>query len=213
MPFTAETETTIEPMAEFKFTCPQCKQHIQCDASYVGSPINCPACKQSIVVPPVPPSVVAPGERVIQIKVSTLRMAGLLALSVLMAAGIIMAAVHFLAGPKTLTFKAYVDGSDIIKLRGGQLWIEHQDWQLPARMTINGKKWSPAWDGKTSQPYDLRPAFRPHNAEKIRLTKRLGRGAISIPERPTPANQETLSIKLDDGDFGAADWYEFVVSW
>jgi hypothetical protein len=41
-------------MAEFKFSCPQCGQHIQCDTSYSGTQINCPVCQQSIVVPQAP---------------------------------------------------------------------------------------------------------------------------------------------------------------
>jgi outer membrane lipoprotein-sorting protein len=56
-------------MAEFKFSCPQCGQHIQCDAGYSGSQITCPSCQQAIVVPqspqfaaaPPPPSASAPG--------------------------------------------------------------------------------------------------------------------------------------------------------
>ena len=38
-------------MPEFKFFCPNCGQHIQCDSRYVGSQINCPSCKQTIDVP------------------------------------------------------------------------------------------------------------------------------------------------------------------
>jgi hypothetical protein len=38
-------------MPEFKFFCPNCAQQIQCDKGYVGSQINCPACKQTIDVP------------------------------------------------------------------------------------------------------------------------------------------------------------------
>jgi len=41
-------------MAEFKFFCPQCGQQIQCDTSYSGTQIDCPVCKQSIVVPQPP---------------------------------------------------------------------------------------------------------------------------------------------------------------
>jgi DNA-directed RNA polymerase subunit RPC12/RpoP len=81
-------------MAEFKFTCPQCKQHIECDANYVGSQINCPACRQAIIVPPVPPKVAAPGERSIQIKVSTLRKTSLIGLCTLFAAGITVIALY-----------------------------------------------------------------------------------------------------------------------
>jgi len=47
-------------MAEFKFACPQCGQHIQCDSSYSGSQINCPSCHQAIVVPQAPRSAAAP---------------------------------------------------------------------------------------------------------------------------------------------------------
>lgn len=38
-------------MPDFKFTCPQCGQTIECDESYGGVQINCPACAQAIVVP------------------------------------------------------------------------------------------------------------------------------------------------------------------
>jgi Concanavalin A-like lectin/glucanases superfamily len=43
-------------MAEFKFFCPQCGRHIQCDTSYSGTQIDCPVCKQPIVVPQPPRS-------------------------------------------------------------------------------------------------------------------------------------------------------------
>jgi|GEM_PF-2014998 len=41
-------------MTEFKFSCPQCGQNIQCATSYSGKQVNCPACQQVIVAPPVP---------------------------------------------------------------------------------------------------------------------------------------------------------------
>ena len=47
-------------MAEFKFSCPQCGQHIACDVGYGGAQINCPTCKQAIVVPQPAPAAVAP---------------------------------------------------------------------------------------------------------------------------------------------------------
>jgi len=47
-------------MAEFKFSCPQCGQHIQCDTGYSGMQINCPTCQQAIVVPQAPRSAAAP---------------------------------------------------------------------------------------------------------------------------------------------------------
>ena len=80
-------------MAEFKFPCPQCGQNILCDDSHAGSPINCPECQQSIIVPAPPPGVATPGERVIQIKVSTLWRVAILSLGTLLVAGIVALAV------------------------------------------------------------------------------------------------------------------------
>jgi hypothetical protein len=45
-------------MSEFKFSCPQCGQHILCDPRWSGSEINCPACQQTLVVPAVGPPVI-----------------------------------------------------------------------------------------------------------------------------------------------------------
>lgn len=41
-------------MAEFKFSCPHCDQHILVDDGYAGVQINCPACLKLIVVPELP---------------------------------------------------------------------------------------------------------------------------------------------------------------
>ncbi|MCX6924361.1 MAG: hypothetical protein NT154_14275 [Verrucomicrobia bacterium] len=42
-------------MSEFKFSCPQCGQHIPCDPLWSGREINCPACQQALVVPSLEP--------------------------------------------------------------------------------------------------------------------------------------------------------------
>jgi hypothetical protein len=157
---------------------------------------------------------VAPsGERVIQIKVSTLRRTAIIGLCILLAVAIVGAPFYFLAGTRKMTFKAYVDGTDVIKLCGYSVWIEHQTWQLPNKITVNGKKWAAQWNGSTSAPYQLGWGFNQPRSENIKLTKLIGRGTITIMEMPTPENQESLSIQMDDGSFGGADWYEFVVSW
>jgi hypothetical protein len=200
-------------MTEFKFICPQCRREIKCAAGDAGAQINCPACQQTITVPMPPPSVVPVGERVIQIKVSNLQRAAMIGLCLLLAVGIVAGPVYYFAGPRKLTFKAFVDGTDVVKLRGPNLWIEHQTWQLPDQITVNGKKWSPQWNGGTSAPYKLGWGFYQRRAAKIKLTNQIGRGTITIKEMPNPENQETLSIQLDDGAYGGADWYEFVVAW
>jgi hypothetical protein len=39
-------------MAEFKFSCQGCGQHIQCDEQWCGRQISCPVCGASLTVPP-----------------------------------------------------------------------------------------------------------------------------------------------------------------
>lgn len=40
-------------MADMKFSCPQCSQHIECNEAWAGHQIECPACHSSIVVPQI----------------------------------------------------------------------------------------------------------------------------------------------------------------
>ncbi len=42
-------------MSEFKFSCPNCGQHMQGDAFWSGREINCPACQKPLVVPLLAP--------------------------------------------------------------------------------------------------------------------------------------------------------------
>jgi DNA-directed RNA polymerase subunit RPC12/RpoP len=37
--------------SEFKFSCPNCSQHIRCDRGYRGRKIACPACREQILFP------------------------------------------------------------------------------------------------------------------------------------------------------------------
>src|SRR5262245_49923849 len=116
-------------MAEFQFSCPKCRKKIQCDSTYVGSQIHCPICQQAIIVPPVKSSSAGP-----QVKTSTARTIAIIGVSVLAVIGIVLLAVHFLVGQKTVTFRAFVDGTDVVKMSGKKLWIEHQTWQRPAKV-------------------------------------------------------------------------------
>src|SRR5580658_9970113 len=41
-------------MSEFKFSCPDCQQHLQCDEQMSGLEIQCPNCHHLIGIPAVP---------------------------------------------------------------------------------------------------------------------------------------------------------------
>ena len=44
----------MNPVREFKFSCPVCHQHIRCDAASSGQIIGCPTCFRNIIVPQAP---------------------------------------------------------------------------------------------------------------------------------------------------------------
>ena len=47
----AATNNKTTTMSEFKFSCPHCDRHIQCDERYSGKQIQCPACDHLITIP------------------------------------------------------------------------------------------------------------------------------------------------------------------
>ncbi len=119
------------------------------------------------------------------------------------------------SGHHELTVKAFIDSRDVVKVSGNRLWFEHETGTLPGRnIFVNGTVWTPSWTSNVSTEFvGLNPAFRPRDPQKIQMTKRLGRGTVSVAEFPSPANEETLAVRIDDEEFGGADWYEFVISW
>ena len=127
-----------------------------------------------------------------------------------------IAGLVFVSGcgrPHVLAFRAVVDGSDVVKVSGDRLWIEHEEFQLPAQIFINGKPWHPVWTDKLSAPLqDLSPAFNPRDPMKVKLTQLKGRGSVSIIQLPNSANDQTLAFRIDDNQPGA-DTYEIRVSW
>ena len=124
--------------------------------------------------------------------------------------------------PGALRIRAFIDGSDTIKIRGNDLWYEHHKWDLPGKWQgrfdeptyVNGKAWKPQWHGSVSGPYqEVHPAFPRVTTEQIKLTKLAGRGSVSITETPNRENDYTLSVFLDDDRFAEAEWYEMLIEW
>ncbi len=125
-----------------------------------------------------------------------------------------------------LHIKAFIDGSDYIKIQGDSVWYEHNRWNLPGQWYdrrsntrhdeptyINAAAWKPQWQAKVSKPYHLTGTALPAETnDHIRLEKIKARSIVSVAETPNVGNNYTLSILLDDRGNGA-DWYEIVVKW
>jgi len=128
-----------------------------------------------------------------------------------------MACLAFVSGcgkPHVITFRAVVDGTDVVKVSGSQLWIEHEDFVKPSAMFVNGKPWHPVWTDKVSDQYQgLNPAFHPHDPMKIKITQLKGRGTVSIIQPLSTANDQTLAFRIDDDPFGGADTYQVSITW
>ena len=115
-----------------------------------------------------------------------------------------------------ITVRAYIDGSDVIRVSGHRLWIEHDTGALPGKLIyINGQTWTPTWttNGVSSEFDGLNPPFRARLGQNIQVTRKIGRGVVSIEQFPSADNEQTLAVRVNDDDFGGADWYEIVISW
>jgi hypothetical protein len=140
------------------------------------------------------------------------RVIQVMALMLLGIAGLVF--VNGCGRPHVLAFRAAVDGSDVVKVSGSQLWIEHEEFEQPTQIFINGKPWHPAWTDKVSEHFqDLSPAFYPGSSAKVQLTRLKGRGTVNIIQLPTSANDQTLAFRIDDNSQGGADAYQINVSW
>lgn len=122
----------------------------------------------------------------------------------------------------SVKIKAFIDGSDTVKIRGNELWYEHHKWDLPGKWQgrfdeptfVNDTEWKPEWDGLMSNRFgDLKPALPMKTIDEITLTKIQGRSNVNITSKPTKENDYTLSIYIDDNQYNGAEWYEIKVEW
>jgi hypothetical protein len=111
-------------MFEFKFSCPQCGQKIQCDAGFVGLEITCPACRRQIIAPRVPAAVPAE-EPVIRIKIATLKKVAMMGLCVLFVIAIVSLAVAAL--------------TKVTVLKGVDRLTTRQAYRPPVAITVIAK--------------------------------------------------------------------------
>ena len=117
-------------------------------------------------------------------------------------------------GHRELTIRANIDGTDVFKVSGNRLWVEHEEASLPGKIIhVNGQPWMPQWNDKVSTPFEgISPRFKVSDPQKIQVSKKLGRGIVAISEMPSLGNNGTLAVRVVDDDPGA-DWYEIHISW
>ena len=117
------------------------------------------------------------------------------------------------SGTRRISFKAKVDASDDIVIQNGKLHIEHIDWERPIDISINGKKWKPAWtDKRTDEFTGFSPALAPFSGATITVKQAKGRGETVIKEQPTEANGQKLIVRVHDAGNGASE-FEVHITW
>jgi hypothetical protein len=93
-----------------------------------------------------------------------------------------------------LRWSGQVDGSDLIFIRGNQLWVDHREGQ-PIRDQ----------DYRFYQPLP--------NANRFVMARKInGRGSARVIEQPSRNNNYTATILIEDRD-GGSDRYEIEVEW
>lgn len=126
-----------------------------------------------------------------------------------------------------LSVMAYVDGSDVVKVRGDQIWIIHKAYELPGRwmgvnepVIVNGdQKWFPNWNGTESDRYTIEekdralPLNREFTSDTLDVSSKTGLGNFFVSEYPNKDNNYTLSVTLDDRAAEGASWYGFGLDW
>lgn len=93
-----------------------------------------------------------------------------------------------------LVWSGRVDGADLLRIRGSQIYIEHQ-----AGVPIIGAD------------YRFSKAL-PNAPRTVSVRKLKGRGRVTVIEQPNQYNNFTATIRIEDKDGGSSQ-YEIEVSW
>lgn len=93
-----------------------------------------------------------------------------------------------------ITWSGRVDGTDLIYIRGNQLWIDHRSGQ-------------PIYNADYRFYRSL-----PNRQCTINVRRLNGRGNVRVIEHPSPYNNYTAAIMIEDRD-GGSDNYELEIDW
>lgn len=125
-----------------------------------------------------------------------------------------------------LRIRSFVDGCDVVKIKGDKVWYEHKSFSLPGQWMgfnqptfVNGEKWMPTWNGSNSDQYEIAdkecalPANRDFTADTLKVVSSGGLGNVYVSEYPNEGNGYTLSLTVDDRTADGASWYEIGLKW
>jgi hypothetical protein len=129
-------------------------------------------------------------------------------------------------GARTMTFRAFIDGSDYVHVQGEHVWYVHRYFELPGRYPgvnvptyVNGNAWFPQWrypdarEGNYTRPYTpLTPPLDP-GASDVNVEVISARGSITLTQVPDASNNWEAIVLLDDDSLGGPVWYEFYLNW
>jgi hypothetical protein len=128
----------------------------------------------------------------------------------------------------TITVEALIDGRSQLILRKNTAQWYHLDFAAPGRhefvnvpTIINGQEWFPIWpdvpDAENRDCYcyssvfkGVKPVLHPNNPP-LEINVLQGRGAVSIAEYPSKANQYALVIEFDDDPYGGPAMYQIQI--
>ena len=117
-------------------------------------------------------------------------------------------------------FRAFIDGSDKLHIRNGQICYEHLTYHFPGQQgedrlptTIDKTQWMPRWDGKKSLPFTLPNPLPVGVPLDLSIEAIAVRGLVAIHEHPSPANNFALTLLINDDTNRGGAWYEFVLHW
>jgi len=127
-----------------------------------------------------------------------------------------------------LYIRTLIDGKDTLYIRGNTMWFVHEAYQFPGKWAgqdvptyINqDQHWYMQWNGTISDvvtiedPRGALPAsgvWGPDNMRVKFYTPSFGKATVA--EYPTPENNHTLILDLDDVEPHGAHWFYIDVDW
>jgi len=115
-------------------------------------------------------------------------------------------------GIHRIDFKARIDSMAWIVVQDGKMHLDSRGSAPAERITVNGRKWTAAFNQGVSEDFKFGEPLLPFNGKTVSARLLKSRGSANILEQPTDANGLKLVIQLEDRASGAGD-FDLVITW